>query len=99
MWANVGGGYNPNSSAFTAPIPGLYFFIVHVDCSNDYRSIFAYVNNSVKFHADNDHQDGHVTGSGLLPLKAGDVVTVRHMTDAGTVDAGPESTFTGFLVK
>ena len=51
------------------------------------------------FAAENDGGDGHVTGSGLLSLKVGDVVSATHISSVGSVDAGNESTFTGFFCE
>ena len=97
---NAGGAYNHVTSKFTAPVAGQYFFIVHADCSSDYRRIRVNVNGHKVFSADNDGlEDHHVTGSGLVTLKAGDVVTASHYSSDGHLDAGHESTFTGFLVK
>ena len=96
---NVGGAYSHISSQFTAPVSGQYFFIVHADCSADYRSLKINVNGHRVISADNDGGDRHVTGSGLVTLKAGDIVSTSHYTSVGFLDPGHESTFTGFLVK
>ena len=96
---NTAAAYNPSTSVFTAPVDGDYFFIVHADVSTDYRSLHVTLNGRRVFAADNDGGDAQVTGSGLLKLKVGDTVSVTHYNSNGLVDAGNESTFTGFLVK
>ena len=96
---NTAAAYNPSTSVFTAPVDGDYFFIVHADVSTDYRSLLVNRNATMVFAADNDSGDGHVTGSCLLKLKVDDTIFVTHYNGNGLVDAGIESTFTGFLVK
>ena len=96
---NAGGAYDHLSSSFTAPVSGQYFFIVHADCSEDYQSLSINLNGHKVASADNDGEDRHVTGSGLLTLNVGDVVSTSHYASNGFLDGGRESTFTGFLVK
>ena len=73
---------------------------MQVDCSEDYAGLSVNVNGKRIFGADNDsRKQTHVIGSGLVTLQAGDVVFTNHYNSVGSVDAGNESTFSGFLVK
>ncbi|KAL8606585.1 hypothetical protein ACOMHN_009470 [Nucella lapillus] len=97
---NVGGGYSTSTSAFTAPVLGQYFFALHADCSSDFRALLVTLNGQRVFEADNDGGSAlQVTGSALMTLQKGDVVMTMFSNNAGFLDAGRESTFSGFLVK
>ncbi len=67
-----------NSGSFTAPVKGLYFFMVYCMNSNGGASILAiYANNNriCTAHANGDYEVA--TCSAFIPLEVGEVVNVR----------------------
>ena len=52
------------------------------------------------FEADKDDwASTHASGSAVVSLHAGDVITVTHYSSRGSVDKGKETTFSGFLIQ
>ncbi|XP_062591336.1 multimerin-2-like [Saccostrea cucullata] len=103
---NVGGGYNPNTGIFTAPLNGDYVFYVSIQSySNDYSIYIDIVlNGSSKVRAmayKLNSNDGYETGTNMvtLRLQQGDTVWVKHYSGTGyyTLSDAPITTFSGFL--
>ncbi|XP_062579023.1 multimerin-2-like [Saccostrea cucullata] len=103
---NVGGGYNPNTGIFTAPVVGDYVFYVTIQShgSNEI-DIDIVLNGSSKVRAEaytysaNERYD---VGTNLvtLQLQKGDTVWVRYYSGTGyyTHSDVPTTTFSGFLL-
>ncbi|XP_061195794.1 uncharacterized protein LOC133204028 [Saccostrea echinata] len=103
---NVGGGYNPNTGIFTAPVEGNYVFYVTIQ---SYKNNAIYVdivlNGSSKVRSiafPNWPHEQYDTGTNLvtLQLQKGDAVWVRFNYGIGywTTSDTPATTFSGFLM-
>ncbi|XP_062601426.1 multimerin-2-like [Saccostrea cucullata] len=104
---NVGGGYNPNTGIFTAPVDGDYVFYVSIQSYNHNHDIYVDIvlNGSKKVRAMAEvytSDDAYETGTNLvtLPLDQGDTVWVNHYSGSGyyTYSDAPVTTFSGFLL-
>ena len=82
--ANLGGGYNVNTGSFTAPVQGLYFFMVYcMRNSNGGQSILAiYANNNRICTAKAYSVFAVATCSAFIQLEVGEVVNVRAASNA-----------------
>ncbi|XP_062598300.1 multimerin-2-like [Saccostrea cucullata] len=104
---NVGGGYNPNTGIFTAPLNGDYVFYVSIQSAGaDFYDIYVDIvfNGSSKVRAmayNYNSNDLHETGTNMvtLRLQQGDTVWVKHHSGTGyyTHSDAPITTFSGFL--
>ncbi|XP_062613564.1 uncharacterized protein LOC134275302 isoform X1 [Saccostrea cucullata] len=103
---NVGGGHNPNTGIFTAPMEGDYVFYVSI-LSSGINSINIDIvqNGSSKVRAGAHvahFTDQGETGTNLvtLRLQQGDTVWVKHNSGKGyqTHSDAPFTTFSGFLI-
>ena len=96
---NTGGAYDGSSSTFIAPVDGDYFFALDVNISKEYNTLILYQNDVGTVWADrDDNVSTHLSTNGVLRLKAGDVVTVKHDSTTGFLESGRESVFSGFLI-
>lgn len=106
---NLGGGYNPITGEFTAPVEGVYHFDASVwwffTAGGDYELDFV-VNGTPKYIEIQSFANGEVSNmsrSTDIYLKVGDKVRIRLLHLSGFIeliypDAG-NSTFTGHLVR
>ncbi|XP_061167550.1 multimerin-2-like [Saccostrea echinata] len=104
---NVGGGYNPNTGIFTAPLNGDYVFYVGIQSrSSDVNDIYVGIvlNGSRKVRAmayNYNSNDDYETGTNMvtLRLQQGDTVWVKYYAGKGyyTYSDAPLTTFSGFL--
>ncbi|XP_062602632.1 complement C1q-like protein 2 [Saccostrea cucullata] len=96
---NVGGGYNPNTGIFTAPV-GDYVFYVSIqgyDTNNIYIDIVLNGSSKVRAVAYSNSRDQYDVGTNFvtLRLRKGDTVWVRHYRGTGywTDSDAPRTTF------
>ncbi|XP_062571329.1 nuclease SbcCD subunit C-like [Saccostrea cucullata] len=102
---NTGGGYNPTTGMFTAPVDGHYVFIVSVQSYNikDIR-VDIVLNGESKVRTmahDVGDYDYYETGVNLLVLRLnqGDKVWVKRYSGTGYYsNSVPITTFSGFLL-
>ncbi|XP_062604695.1 complement C1q tumor necrosis factor-related protein 7-like [Saccostrea cucullata] len=103
---NVGGGYNPSTGIFTAPVEGDYVFYVSIQSYGSKHILIDIVlNGSSKVRAtaysytSNEAED---VGTNLvtLRLQKRDKVWVKHYSGTGydTYTDAPSVTFSGFLI-
>ncbi len=102
---NKGGGYNPETGLFTAPITGYYMFDAFTNSlyTGDHVMMGFYKNGnryqpSMVPSADTYHSSHkNITGSIIANLEAGDTFSVNLIY--GWIDAGYPSGFTGFYLS
>jgi hypothetical protein len=99
---SIGGGYDPNTGVFTAPVDGHFVFFVNVQSSGS-KFIYTYLvlNGTVKVTT-MAYIGNYSAGSNLavLRLQKGDRVWVKHRYGTGywTESDAPTTTFSGFLI-
>ncbi|XP_062571327.1 uncharacterized protein LOC134233381 isoform X2 [Saccostrea cucullata] len=105
MIFNTGGGYNPTTGMFTAPLDGHYVFFVNVQSYGTYEIRMEIVLNGeskVRTIAhDSSGNDYYETGVNLvvLRLNQGDKVWVKRYSGTGYYsNSVPITTFSGFLL-
>jgi hypothetical protein len=95
---SIGGGYDPNTGVFTAPVHGHFVFFVNVQ-SYESNSIFTYLVGKITTMA---YTGSFSAGPNLavLRLQKGDTVWVKHISGTGyhTHSDAPITTFSGFLI-
>ncbi|XP_062598741.1 complement C1q-like protein 2 [Saccostrea cucullata] len=101
---NTGGGYNPTTGMFTAPVDGHYVFFVSVQSyGTSYIKMEIVLNGESKVKTmahDTNDKDYYETGVNLvvLRLNQGDKVWVKHYLGTGYYSNPiPITTFSGFL--
>ncbi|XP_056014490.1 uncharacterized protein LOC130046569 [Ostrea edulis] len=98
---NIGGGYDPNTGVFTAPVDGHFVFFVNVQSFSS-NSIHTYLvlngTPKVQTMAYSDYTSG--PNLAVLRLHKGDRVWVKHYAGTGYFTQGdaPITTFSGFLI-
>merc|ERR1719225_637291 len=89
---NTGGGMDPDTGIFTAPIGGLYMFVFHVATHDNKKALLSIRLNGEEVASvfDQNHKDNHknsMAGTNiLLSLKAGDEVVVYAYTGTWLTD-------------
>merc|ERR1712088_1022448 len=89
---NTGGGMDPDTGIFTAPIGGLYMFVFHVATHDNKKALLSIRLNGEEVASvfDQNHKDNHknsMAGTNiLLSLKAGDEVVVYAYTGTWLAD-------------
>jgi hypothetical protein len=99
---NIGGGYDPNTGVFTAPVDGHFVFFVNVQ-SHSTNIIYTYlVLNGTPKITTAAYTGSYSAGPNLavLRLQKGDRVWVKRYTGTGyyTESNAPITTFSGFLI-
>ncbi|XP_048743994.2 heavy metal-binding protein HIP-like [Ostrea edulis] len=98
---NIGGGYDPNTGVFTAPVDGHFFFFVNVQSyGSQYIYTYLVLNGTPKVTtmAYSTYSSG--PNLAVLSLQQGDRVWVKHYAGTGyhTESDAPITTFSGFLL-
>nr|ADD24462.1 Cerebellin-3 [Lepeophtheirus salmonis] len=89
---NVGGGLDPESGVFIAPIGGAYIFIFHVATHDNKKALLSIRHNGEEVASifDQNHKDNHKNSMAgttiLLSLKKGDEVVVYAYTGTWLAD-------------
>jgi len=89
---NTGGGMDPETGIFTAPIGGLYMFVFHVATHDNKKALLSIRLNGEEVASvfDQNHKDNHknsMAGTNiLLNVKAGDEVVVYAYTGTWLAD-------------
>merc|ERR1712241_393867 len=89
---NTGGGMDPDTGIFTAPIGGLYMFVFHVATHDNKKALLSIRLNGEEVASvfDQNHKDNHknsMAGTNILiNLKAGDEVVVYAYTGTWLAD-------------
>merc|ERR1712200_5737 len=89
---NTGGGMDPDTGIFTAPIGGLYMFVFHVATHDNKKALLSIRLNGEEVASvfDQNHKDNHKNSMAgttiLLQLKKGDEVCVYAYTGTWLAD-------------
>ncbi|XP_048743993.2 uncharacterized protein LOC125657463 [Ostrea edulis] len=99
---NIGGGYDPNTGVFTAPVDGHFVFFVNVQ-SYSSQHIYTYlVLNGTPKVTTTAYSPSYSSGPNMavLSLQKGDRVWVKRYAGKGyyTESDAPITTFSGFLI-
>ncbi|XP_041842516.1 cerebellin-1-like [Melanotaenia boesemani] len=99
---NIGNAYNPSTGIFTAPVAGVYYFIFFSHFGKKQSAVTLFKNGHM-ITITNDHQSQFDTADNggnavLLQLQPGDHVYMRLRVNTH-VWAGPQTSFSGFLVS
>merc|ERR1712241_989948 len=90
--ANVGGGMDPDTGVFNAPVGGSYMFVFHIATHDNKKALLSIRLNGEEVASvfDQNHKDNHKNSMAgttiLLDLKAGDEVCVYAYTGTWLAD-------------
>ncbi len=96
--------YNSQTGIFTCKIPGIYYFVYHVNCKGNNVWVGLYRNNEPVMYTYDEYKKSYLdqaSGSAVLPLQFGDTVHIQLPSDqAAGLYAGPyvHSSFSGYLL-
>ncbi|XP_050931429.1 complement C1q-like protein 4 isoform X3 [Lates calcarifer] len=101
--ANVGDAYSASTGVFTAPVAGVYCFILSYHAGGDHNAKLMLIKNSELIVATSDHKSNEPSDNGgnaaVLELKKGDQVYVRMAAGTRVWADGRHTSFSGFLVN
>merc|ERR1712186_231023 len=90
--ANVGGGMDPDTGVFNAPVGGSYMFVFHIATHDNKKALLSIRLNGEEVASvfDQNHKDNHKNSMAgttiLIPLKRGDEVVVYAYTGTWLAD-------------
>uniref|UniRef100_A0A671KBE5 C1q domain-containing protein n=2 Tax=Sinocyclocheilus anshuiensis TaxID=1608454 RepID=A0A671KBE5_9TELE len=96
--------YNSQTGVFTCKIPGIYYFVYHVNCKGNNVWVALYRNNEPVMYTYDEFKKSYLdqaSGSAVLPLQVEDTVHIQLPSDqAAGLYAGPyvHSSFSGYLL-
>ena len=98
---DIGSGYNPATSVYTAPMAGTYTFTWTIRVSGNNYQTELVVNNSAKDRIISYNNNDVSTGTTVVSLNAGDRVFVRVYTGSVSIysDINGKSTFSGWMLN
>eukprot|EP00096_Caligus_rogercresseyi_P007452 TRINITY_DN2530_c0_g1_i3.p1 TRINITY_DN2530_c0_g1~~TRINITY_DN2530_c0_g1_i3.p1 ORF type:complete len:368 (+),score=120.03 TRINITY_DN2530_c0_g1_i3:169-1272(+) len=104
---NLGGGMDTKSGIFTAPLPGVYSFTIHVCTADHSKALLSlrHNGNQVASFYDQNHESNHknsmVGQSIILDMESGDRVQVYLFTNTGLLDKKNNhlTHFTGMFLR
>ncbi|CAG2205983.1 C1QL [Mytilus edulis] len=101
VYSNEGGGYNAHTGLFTAPVNGMYYFVVSFLAAGGSTHLLLLKNNHEVARGYGRGQDATGSIVSTVQLKRGDVVRVSEITGQGheRILGDGWSSFTGFRLN
>uniref|UniRef100_A0A8D0CNR6 Collagen alpha-2(VIII) chain-like n=1 Tax=Sander lucioperca TaxID=283035 RepID=A0A8D0CNR6_SANLU len=100
---NIGGAYSPSTGIFTAPVAGVYYFIIFYHAGGAHQGrVLLYKNNELVVLTQDHKSDSDTADNGgnaaFLQLQQRDQVYVRLAANSYVWGYDHHTTFSGFLV-
>lgn len=93
---NIGNGFDPHTSHFTAPLNGTYHFAMSYLSNKDYADVYLCVNGAIVLEMYGVNNAGTGSGVAILHLVKDDQVWLK--LDPGDVMHPNYNSFTGYLM-